>query len=109
MYAIETAKLSTKGQLVVPDAFRKHYGWKAGMTLLLIGTADSVVIQQLSIPSDSKISQTVDESRHALVSTQKKLAAAKRSLAKLAKLNIRMPIGIEDGDSRRTILMEKHS
>ncbi len=109
MYAIETAKLSTKGQLVVPDAFRKHYGWKAGMTLLLIGTADSVVIQQLSIPDDEKISQTVEESRHAFASTQKKLAAAKRSLAKLAKLKIRMPVGIEDDESRRAMLMEKHA
>lgn len=34
MYAIETAKKSSKGQLVVPDAFRRRYGWRQGMTLM---------------------------------------------------------------------------
>ena len=34
MYAVETAKMSSKGQLVIPDAFRKSYGWTAWMTLL---------------------------------------------------------------------------
>ena len=34
MYAVETAKMLSKGQLVIPDAFRKSYGWTAGMTLL---------------------------------------------------------------------------
>ena len=30
MYAIETAKLSSKGQMVIPDSFRKRYGWVPG-------------------------------------------------------------------------------
>ncbi len=96
MYAIETAKLSTKGQLVMPDSFRKRYGFKAGMTLLLIGTADSVVVQPLTIPDDSSIDQVVGESRNAATSVADRLSAAKAALKRLHSLKIRMPVGFED-------------
>ena len=45
MYTIETAKMSSKGQVVVPDALRKRYGWRPGTTLLMLGASGGVLLQ----------------------------------------------------------------
>ena len=59
MYAVETAKMSSKGQLVIPEVFRKSYGWNAGMTILMVGTGNSVVLQPLTVPSDEQVNESI--------------------------------------------------
>ena len=95
MYAVETAKMSSKGQLVIPDAFRKSYGWTAGMTLLMIGTGNSVVLQPLAVPNDEQVDEVVRESRAAAREVTRRLKKAESDLAKLAQVGISMPVDFE--------------
>ena len=61
MYAVETAKMSSKGQLVVPEAFRKRYGWRQGMTLMPVGVNGGVLLQSLPRPDASVVESSVAE------------------------------------------------
>jgi len=109
MYAVETSKMSSKGQLVIPDAFRKSYGWKAGMTLLLIGTADAVVLQPLRTPNESSVDKILSEAKALGEDVADRVKRAEASLAKLGRLGIVLPDGFEKGEGRRASLRERHS
>jgi len=109
MYAVETAKMSSRGQLVIPDAFRKNYGWTAGMTLLMIGTADAVVLQPLQMPSEKSVGRILSEARSAGNEIAERVKRAQATLAKLERMGISLPEGVEKGPARRAILREKHS
>ena len=65
MYAIETAKMSSRGQLVVPEAFRKRYGWRAGSTLLMLGASGGVLLQTLPVPDEHEVERTIAETQSA--------------------------------------------
>ncbi len=109
MFAIETAKLSSKGQMVIPDSFRKRFGWVPGVSLMLIGTGDSLVVQSLPQPDGAALAKTVAESKAATRSVSQRLRAAKARLAAVGRLGISLPAGIEDGDARRSALAAKHA
>ena len=108
MYVIETAKLSSKGQMVIPDAFRKRYGWVPGATLMLIGTGDSLVVQSLPMPEESVVEKSVAESHRIAETVSERMAAARSRLAALRKLRISLPVGIENSDARMKAILEKH-
>lgn len=109
MYSVETAKMSSKGQLVIPDVFRKSYGWKAGMTLLMIGTGNAVVLQSLDIPSDESVDRVVAGTKPVGDAVAARFRKAKEALARLDRMGITLPDGIENGDVRRRALMEKYA
>ena len=109
MYAIETAKLSSKGQMVIPDSFRKRYGWEPGVTLMLIGTGDSVVVQSLPMPDRIATEKTLSDAEEIRSTIEKRVNAARDRLAAIKTLGISMPVGIEDGTVRMKALMGKHA
>lgn len=109
MYAVETAKMSSKGQLVIPGALRKSYGWKAGMTLLLIGTGDSVVLQPLTLPSRESIEAVVRNSKKVAKSANDRIRKATRALSQLDELGISLPDGAERSASVWSRYAEKHA
>jgi len=109
MYAIETAKMSSKGQLVVPEAFRKRYGWRQGMTLMLVGVNGGVLLQTLPQPDVAEVDAAIAESTRASESVKSKLAKTKRSLANIAALGVSLPLDIESGEQRRRLLRKRHA
>ena len=109
MFAIETAKLSSKGQMVIPDSFRKRYGWVPGVTLMLIGTGDSLVVQSLPQPNETALAKTIAESKQISETVEERVNAARTRLAAIRKLGLSIPVGIEDDDVRMNALMEKHA
>ncbi|WP_242541585.1 AbrB/MazE/SpoVT family DNA-binding domain-containing protein [Phormidium pseudopriestleyi] len=42
---MEIAKVSEQGQVSIPQAMRKAYGWEAGQELILIDTGEGVLIK----------------------------------------------------------------
>ncbi|MEH2236065.1 AbrB/MazE/SpoVT family DNA-binding domain-containing protein [Nostoc sp.] len=42
---MEITKLSDQGQVIIPQAIRKAYGWEAGQELLLIDTGDGILLK----------------------------------------------------------------
>ena len=109
MYSIETAKLSSKGQMVIPDSFRKRYGWVPGITLMLIGTEDAVVIQPMPQPDSATVGKAVAEAKSASAPIGESIRSAKARLKAVKTLGISVPVGIEDGDTRRAALARKHA
>ena len=89
MYAVDTAKMSSQGQMVIPDSFRKRYGWMPGSTLLLIATGDSLVVQSLPQPDGNTVGKAVSEAKAAVSSLEDRLRSARASLAAVKRLGIR--------------------
>ncbi len=107
MFAIETAKMSSKGQMVMPDSFRKHYGWGPGASLLLIATDDSVVVQSLPEPDKTSIDRTLAEAKATTAIIEDRLRKARASLETARKIGLSLPVDIENGPARRSALAEK--
>lgn len=42
---IETTKLSSKGQVIIPKAFRSAHHWEAGLELIVIDTEDGILLK----------------------------------------------------------------
>ena len=109
MYAIETAKMSSKGQVVVPEAFRKRYGWRSGTTLLMLGASGGVLLQTLPVPDEREVERAMAETQVAAASVKARLRSAKRSLDKLSSLAISLPVDIEKGDMRRKLAERRYA
>ena len=109
MYAIETAKMSSKGQLVIPEAFRKRYGWRAGSTLLMLGASGGVLLQTLSVPDEHEVERTIAETQAVAASVKTRLRNARKSLDRLSSLAISLPVDAERGVLRRSIAERRHA
>lgn len=42
---METTKLSSKGQVIIPKALRNTYHWEAGLELQVIDTGDGILLR----------------------------------------------------------------
>lgn len=42
---MQTTKLSSKGQVIIPKALRASHQWQAGMELLAINTEDGILLK----------------------------------------------------------------
>jgi AbrB family looped-hinge helix DNA binding protein len=51
MTAVETTKMSSKGQIVIPEEIRNRLGLKTGDKFLVMGDKDVVILKTLSNPS----------------------------------------------------------
>ena len=109
MYAIETAKMSSKGQLVVPETFRKRYGWQPGTTLLMIGANDGVLLQTLPVPDESEVEENLIAAHAVASSVNRRIQDACQSLDRLSGLGISLPVDIERGDKRRKLAERHHA
>ncbi|MFO7555727.1 MAG: AbrB/MazE/SpoVT family DNA-binding domain-containing protein, partial [Desulfobacterales bacterium] len=51
MVDISTTKMSSKGQVVIPEAIRKKLGLKPGDQFVVTGDKDVVILKSISPPS----------------------------------------------------------
>lgn len=51
MSVIETTKMTSRGQIVIPEETRKRLGLKAGDKFLVVGDKDVVILKTLTSPS----------------------------------------------------------
>lgn len=42
---METTKLSSKGQVIIPKALRRTYRWEPGLELMVIDTGDGLLLK----------------------------------------------------------------
>ena len=69
-----TTKMSSKGQVVIPEEIRKRLGLKAGSRFIVVGDKDTVILKTISPPSLKDFDDLIKEARK-----QAKLAGLKRS------------------------------
>jgi AbrB family looped-hinge helix DNA binding protein len=51
MSTLGTTTMSSKGQVVIPEAIRQHLGLQAGTQFVIVGDRDVVVLRPISMPS----------------------------------------------------------
>lgn len=51
MEALSTTKLSSKGQVVIPEEVRERLGLKPGAQFVVMGSGDTVVLKMILPPS----------------------------------------------------------
>ena len=63
MKAIATTKMSSKGQVVIPETIRTELGLKAGSQFVVIGKDDVVILKAIEMPSISEFDQLIFQVR----------------------------------------------
>ena len=74
MEGLATTKMSSKGQVVIPEEIRKRLGLKAGSQFVVVGDKDTVILKAISPPSMKEFNELIKEARR-----QAKLVGLKRS------------------------------
>ena len=63
MDALATTRLSSKGQVVIPEEVRKRLGLTAGVQFIVVGEGDVVILKVVSPPSRSEFGDLVSKAR----------------------------------------------
>lgn len=61
MATVMTTKMSSKGQVVLPEALRQMYGWESGTAFTIIAYKGSIIMQPLKSPTDEEIAAEFEE------------------------------------------------
>jgi len=76
---LATTRMSSKGQVVIPEALRNELGLAAGVQFLVLGHGDTVMLKVIQVPSE-------DEFEAALKRLRQKTKAAGRKRSDVAKV-----------------------
>lgn len=82
MAGLATTKMSSKGQVVIPEEIRRRLGLKAGSQFVVVGKEDTVILTTISSPSmtdfDHLIAQARKQARQAGIRRSDVLAAVRK-------------------------------
>ena len=82
MAGVATARMSSKGQVVIPEEVRKRLGIKAGSQFIVVGERDTVILKAISPPSmadfDDLLAQARKQARKAGLKRSDLLAAIRK-------------------------------
>ena len=84
MSSLSTTKMSSKGQVVIPEEIRKKLKLKPGAQFVVIGDKDVVIFKTISPPSIEEFDKLIEDARK-----QAKQAGMKKSDIKAAINKIR--------------------
>ena len=51
MSTLATTRMSSKGQVVIPEAIREELGLEAGAQFVVVGQRDAIILKSISPPS----------------------------------------------------------
>jgi AbrB family looped-hinge helix DNA binding protein len=63
MAPLATTKMSSKGQIVIPENIRKRLGLKPGSQFVVVGQNDVVILKTITQPSMNEFDQLISEAR----------------------------------------------
>ena len=58
-----TTKLSSKGQVVIPEEIRTRLGLEPGVQFVVVGEGDTVILKTLKAPSMSEFKALLDQAQ----------------------------------------------
>ena len=74
MHTLATTRMSSKGQIVIPDAIRKQMNLKPGVEFIVLGEDDVVILKTITAPGMDEFDGLIKQARQ-----QAKLAGLKRA------------------------------
>ena len=63
MKNLATTRMSSKGQVVIPEEIRDRLGFKAGTQFVVVGNRDSVILKAISAPSVEEFNDLIGQAR----------------------------------------------
>lgn len=63
MASVSTTKMSSKGQVVIPETIRKQLNLKAGAQFVVLGEKDVVILKNISPPSMDEFDDLITQAR----------------------------------------------
>lgn len=57
----ETTKMSSKGQIVIPQNLRDELDLKEGETFAVIGNDDTILLKKISVPSEKEMFEKLNK------------------------------------------------
>jgi AbrB family looped-hinge helix DNA binding protein len=73
METIATARMSSKGQIVIPETIRKRLNLKEGSQFVVVGEGDVVILKAISVPNMDGFDALIQQARQ-----QAKIAGLER-------------------------------
>ena len=55
MATVATTRMSSKGQVVIPEDVRKALGLEVGAQFVVMGEGDTVVLKRIAVPAKSEV------------------------------------------------------
>ena len=83
MAKLATTKMSSKGQVVIPEEIRDRLGLKAGVQFVVIGDRDVVILKALSAPSMTEFDDLIKEARKSARKAGLKRSAVQKATNKV--------------------------
>jgi len=83
MAKLATTKMSSKGQVVIPEEIRDRLGLKAGIQFVVIGERDVVILKALSAPSMDDFDDLIKIARKQARKSGMKRSGVSRATAKV--------------------------
>jgi AbrB family looped-hinge helix DNA binding protein len=63
MAGLATTKMSSKGQVVIPEEIRNRLGLKAGSQFIVVGDKDTLILKTITPPTLSEFDELITEAR----------------------------------------------
>ncbi len=63
MAEVATTKMSSKGQVVIPEEIRNRLGLKAGTKFVVVGREDTLILKAIAEPSMDEFNKLITEAR----------------------------------------------
>jgi AbrB family looped-hinge helix DNA binding protein len=63
METLATTRMSSKGQVVIPDSIRKQLNLKEGMQFIVVGDADVVILKVVTPPDMGEFDALIQQAR----------------------------------------------
>lgn len=82
---LATTKLSSKGQVVIPEEVRIQLGLKAGDQFIVIGKGDAVILKTISEPSFDQFEELLLEAQKQAKKAGLKKSDIKNAIEKVRK------------------------
>ena len=83
MGALTTTKMSSKGQVVIPEEIRNRLGLKAGSRFVVVGEKGVVILKAISPPSLDEFNGLIAEARRQARQTGMKRSDITAAIAKV--------------------------
>jgi AbrB family looped-hinge helix DNA binding protein len=83
MESLATTKLSSRGQVVIPEEIRLRLGLKAGTQFVVVGDRDVVILKSIAPPAMGELDDLLRRARDAARKTGMKPADVQRAVAKV--------------------------
>jgi AbrB family looped-hinge helix DNA binding protein len=83
MVKFATTKMTSKGQVVIPEGIRKRLRLKTGSRFVVIGEKDVVILKEIAPPSMAEFDDLVAEARRSAKRAGMKRSAVARALSEV--------------------------